>query len=236
VWVLFSLNAFSQAERKYIRQGNADYKDGNFQQSELDYRKALEEDPSSYKADYNLGNALYKQNQFDAAAGRYSALAEKGSDTKTLGRYYYNLGNTLFQSQKYRESIDAYKMALRNNPDDLDAKHNLQLALRMMRESEQQNNQQQKGDENQEQQDKKEQQKEDEQKQQDQDQNQQDSGQQQQSDDPQQGQEQEQHKEGMTPEDAERILQALDNQEKEVMKYVRDQKGKRENVPAEKNW
>ena len=55
-------------------------------------------------------------------------LLKRKAISRKLGRYYYNLGNTMFESKKYQESVDAYKNALRNNPGDMDAKHNLQLA------------------------------------------------------------------------------------------------------------
>ncbi len=240
----------AQADRKYIRKGNGSYIDGNYKEAEKDYRKALENDPSSAKADYNLGNSLYKQGEFDAAAGRYNAVIQnnqgehsrKATDKNEVARYYYNLGNAFFQSQKYRESIESYKMSLRNNPSDLDAKHNLQMAIRMMHEAEQQ---QQQGGDNKQDQDKD---KEDKQQQQNKDQ-QQNNGQQNQNQD-QQNQDQQQNEEqnqqqnqqqaqqdskGINPRDAERILDALENQEKQTLKNVQDKKAIRQ-MEVEKNW
>ena len=194
---VIALNAYSQAERKYIREGNGEYKDGNYQQAEVEYRKALEKDPQSYPADFNLGNALYKQKQYDAAASKYSALAGNEHNKQKLSRYYYNLGNSLFQKQKYSESIEAYKNALRNNPTDMDAKHNLQLALQMLNQQNQQQQQQ----------------------------------------DQQQNNGQPQHQKGqISPEDAERILQALENEEKEVIKKVQERKERVQKADVEKNW
>jgi Ca-activated chloride channel homolog len=228
-------DVFPQADRKLVRKGNNSYNDGIYQQAEVDYRKALERDPSSYKADYNLGNALYKQKQYEAAAGRYRALAEKETDQEKLSRYYYNLGNTMFESQKYKESAEAYKMALRNNPDDMDAKHNLQLALQYLKEQQQQQQKQQNKDNQQGDNDQKKNDRNDQQNQ--------DANQDQQKND-QKGSEQnnkdaQQHtpKKGeITPEDAERILQALENEEKEVMKKVQERKEQMRKVPVDKNW
>lgn len=256
---ILSVNAFTQDERKFVRKGNGLYNDGNYKQAEVEYRKALEKDPSSYKADYNLGNALYKQNQYDAAAGRYNSLIQNSqggrnvnshnqlqqdintTEPETLSKYYYNLGNSLFHGQKFKESIEAYKMSLRINPEDLDAKHNLQLALSLMREEEKKN--QQKGGNNQENnQDKKDQQNKD---QQDQQQNQQEDKQQK---DESQQKENEQQRENdqkrkqpeasktITPEDAERILNALENEEKQTLREVQDSKERKEKMQVEKNW
>lgn len=244
--ILLSVAAFAQPDRKYVRKGNNDYKDGNYQQAEVEYRKALEGNPASYKADFNLGNALYKQKQYDAAAAKYAGLAEKESDRQKLGRYYYNLGNALFEKKSYQESIEAYKNALRNMPGDLDAKHNLQLALRMLNEQQQQqqqqqqnkNNQQQNQDQQQEQEGGENQKNQDQQNQKQQDKNQQDKNQQQEQkgQESQDGNQPQQVKGQISPEDAERILQALENEEKDVMKRVQEKKERAQKVQSDKNW
>jgi tetratricopeptide (TPR) repeat protein len=229
---LITIKVYPQADRKLIRKGNGDYKDGNYQQAEVEYRKALDKNSRSFRANYNLGNALYRQKQYDAAATRYAGLAEKGKNKQDLSRYYYNLGNSMYENRKYQESIEAYKNALRNSPGDMDAKHNLQLALRMLNDQKQQqnqNNQQQ----NKDQQDKK---NKDQQKQQQQ--NQQNQGQQQEQKDQQsESSRQPQNIKGqISPEDAERILQALENEEKDVMKRVQERKERVQKVQVDKNW
>jgi len=139
ILALYALNVFSQAERKFVRRGNRQYEDKKFSEAEIQYRKALEKSPGSVAADYNLGNSLYRQNQYDAAALRYKELSGKPTDNKTMNSDYYNLGNALYKAGKYQESIDAYKNALRKMPGDMDAKHNLQLAMKKL-EMEQQKN------------------------------------------------------------------------------------------------
>lgn len=239
--ILISVVAFAQPDRKYVRKGNNNYKEGNYQQAEVEYRKALEGNPASYKADFNLGNALYKQKQYDAAAAKYAGLAEKESDRQKLGRYYYNLGNALFEKKNYQESIEAYKNALRNMPGDMDAKHNLQMALRMLNEQQQQQQQQQQNKNDQ-------QQNKDQQKQQDSGQNQQNQDQKnqdqqdknqqqdQKNQESQDNSQQQQVKGQISPEDAERILQALENEEKDVMKRVQEKKERAQKVQSDKNW
>jgi tetratricopeptide (TPR) repeat protein len=235
--ILFSVAAFSQPDRKFVRKGNNNYKEGNYQQAEVEYRKALEGNPASYKADFNLGNALYKQKQYDAAAAKYAGLAEKESDRQKLGRYYYNLGNALFEKKSYQESIEAYKNALRNMPGDMDSKHNLQLALRTLNEQQQQQQQQQQQNKNDQQQNKDQQKQqqggENQQKQDQQDQNQQ---QDQKGQESQDGNQPKQVKGQISPEDAERILQALENEEKDVMKRVQEKKERTQKVQSDKNW
>jgi Ca-activated chloride channel family protein len=231
-----AIQAYSQAERKYIRKGNSEYEDGRYQQAEIEYRKALEKDPQSSEADYNLGNALYRQKQYDAAATKYNTLAGKGKDSEYLNRYYYNLGNALFENQKYQESVEAFKSALRNDSRDMDAKHNLQMALKMLNENKQQQNQkdQQKNKDQQSQS----QQNKDQQNKDQGNKNQQEKNQQQgenNNEEPQPDQMQG-SKGQITREDAERILQALENDEKNVMKKVLEQKEHIQQVPLDKNW
>ena len=218
---MFTMPVWSQADRPYIRKGNGKFEDGKYQQAEIEYRKALEKVPQSYRADYNLGNALYKQKQYDAAVSKYSSLAKNEKNRQNLNRFHYNLGNALYKSQKYGESVEAYKNALRNNPKDLDAKHNLQLAMQKLNEQKQQ--QDQKNRQNKDQQNKDQQQKNKPQPDQ-------------QDKDKQQAQPQQNQRGQISPEDADRILKALENEEKNVMKKVQDEKQHRQEKPLDKNW
>lgn len=226
IYVLMSLSANSQAEKRMVRKGNAEFRGGNFQEAEKDYRNARNVNPSSSIANYNLANALYKQNQYDAAAREFERLTENEKEKDKLSRYYYNLGNTLFQNKKYPESVQAYKNALRNNPGDMDAKHNLQMALRMVSKQENQKNSQAKNDDSKNKGD----QNKDQNKEQNKDQNNNQNKEQGDSK-PQPGQ-----KNQISKEDAERILQAIENEEKEVMKKVQDQKEQAKKIPVDKNW
>ncbi len=224
---LFTLNVYSQAERKFVRRGNRQYEDKKYQEAEIQYRKALEKSPGSVAADYNLGNSLYKQKQFDAAAQRYKELSGKQKDGQALNSDYYNLGNALYKSGKYQECIDAYKNALRKMPGDMDAKHNLQLAMKKLDMQKQQKNK----ENQQNKQDKKQDDKKDDKQQQNQDNKNQP---------PDEKKDQQQDKQNMngqiSSQDAERILQALENEEKNVLRKVQEQQKQVKKVPVEKNW
>jgi len=209
--ILISFQGFTQVERKYIRQGNKRYNNEKYDEAELQYRKALEKSPDSKKADYNLANTLYKQEKFEAAGTKYLDLAGKEKDKNELARYYYNLGNSLFKDNNFGKSIEAYKNSLKNRPDDMDAKHNLQLAKSMLKMQQQQQQQQQK----------QEQQEQEQQEQQQQEQQQ------------QQQQQQPAKQEEISKEDAERLLDALEREEDNVMKKLQKQVRQ---VPVDKNW
>jgi len=211
---------FAQNVKKEIRQGNSEYRENNFSEAETHYRKALEKDPASEKANYNLANSLYKQEEYEPAITKYEVLATSDAEKITKARYYYNLGNSYFKSQKIGESIEAYKNSLRLFPDDEDAKHNLHLAQMMMSQQQQQQ-----------QQDKKDQQDKSEENKQNQDQ--QSDQQQQQEKKEQQGQQQEQQ---ISQQDAERLLEAIEQDEKETMRKVQEQKVQMRKIPVEKEW
>jgi tetratricopeptide (TPR) repeat protein len=205
--LLFLLFAFSivnaQPAQKLVRSGNNAYNNGHFKDAEIEYRKALTKSPNSQKAAFNLGNSLYKQQNFDEAASQYLKLAQSENKEAPKANVYYNLGNSLLENKKYKESIDAYKMALRQNPKDEDTRYNLSYAMTKL--------QQQKKQEQNKKQEQKQQQKE-------------------------QKQEQSQPKPNMSKQDANRMLNAMNNNEKRTL----DKTKNKQNVPTqsmpEKDW
>ena len=230
--------AGAQTERKYIRQGNRQFNSAfadstmvdsaRFADAEASYRKALEQDPNSWDASFNLANAMASQGRMEEAARQYQALGAKTDVDKTKrAAAYHNLGNCLLQSGNLQGAIDAYKNALRNNPNDLETKYNLAWAQDKMKQQQNENQQNQ----NQNKQDQ--QQNQDQQQKDKQDQQSQDNQQQQ----PQQAQQQpEQNDEQMSKEDAMRILEALENDEKDVQEKVQKQKAQPQRRRTQKDW
>jgi len=227
---LIMVNLFGQAEKKFVRQGNNNFRDNQFKEAEIEYRKALDKNPEMKAAEYNLGNTLYKQQQFDASVEKYTKLAESTTDKKALARYYYNLGNSLYESKKYTESINAYKNALSNDPGDMDAKHNLQMALSMLRQQEQLKNQQNNEQNNQ---NKPDNSNRFQQANNNQNKNQ---GDDKQNNDLNNSQNNIEKYGEISRDNAERILQALGNEEKNVMQKVQEQKDKVKKQPVDKDW
>jgi Ca-activated chloride channel family protein len=219
----------AQEEKREIRKGNKEYNKGAFGESELHYRKAVEKNPTSDNANYNLGNALYKQSQFEPAITKYETLTGKETDPAKLSKYYYNLGNSYFKSQKLDKSIDAYKQSLRLNPKDADAKHNLFLAQNMQKQQQKQQNKDNKDQD----QNKKDDKKKEQDKKQDKDQQQKEDQKKQQDKQDQQKKGQEQQ---ISKQDAERLLEAMEQDEKNVLKKVQDQKMQVRKIPVEKEW
>jgi tetratricopeptide (TPR) repeat protein len=142
--MMFSVQLNAQKENKHIRNGNDFYADGNYQEAEIQYMKALEANPISYKGQYNVGNSIYKQENFEDAITIYNNLITKATDKKSKADAYYNLGNSLLKAQKLEESIEAYKNGLRNNPNDPDIKYNLSYAQKLRQQQQQQDKEDQK--------------------------------------------------------------------------------------------
>ena len=147
-----SFSSFSQNAKSSIIQGNKDYKAKNYDAAENQYRDALKNSDSNVAANYNLGNALYRKNNTDEAVKYYDNAIENAHDNTVKQEAFYNKGVAYQSAKKLPECITAYKNALILNPNDEDARQNLQRALK---EQEKQQKQQQSQNKNQKQQQKK---------------------------------------------------------------------------------
>jgi tetratricopeptide (TPR) repeat protein len=230
--ILLPSLVYGQAERKYIRQGNKQYKEEVYDESEILYRKALEKEDQSFSGEFNLGDALYKQEKYEDAARSFNKLAENQTDPVTLGKLYHNLGNSMLKANQMEAAIEAYKRSLRNNPLDDETRHNLAYAQQMQQQQQQQ--QQQQDQQNQDQQDQDQDQQDQNQDQQNQDQNQ--DQQDQNQDQQQQPQDQQQDQQQISREDAQRMLQALQQDEQELQEKLKKQKAQARKVRVLKDW
>lgn len=214
-------------ERDFLRSGNKLYNDSMFIKAEVDYRKALDINPKSTEAIYNLGNTLSQQQKFKEAIEQYDAAARIEKNKNKLAQIYHNMGVLLQTGKQYAQSIEAYKQALRNNPKDDETRYNLALAQKMLKE--QQQNQQ--NQQNQQKEDKQEQQKQDQQ--QDQQQNKEDQQQNQQEQPPKPEQQKDNE---MSKENAEQLLNAVMQDEKEVQDKVKKQMQQVQSGKLDKDW
>lgn len=223
VFLLIPLLSFSQNKKTHIREGNKLYKEKKYNDAEVEYRKSLALEKKNHKAIFNLADALYKQEQYDSAAAKFSAIANQNIDQETTAKAYHNLGNSLLKNKNYKESIDAYKQSLRINPKDMDSKYNLEYARKMLIAQQQQqdnNNKENKDNKN----------NEDNQNQQQQQQDNKDNK----NNEDKQNQNQQQQQDKISKEDAKRILQALDQDDKKIQKKLK--KAKPVKIKPEKQW
>jgi tetratricopeptide (TPR) repeat protein len=218
--------ARSQTLRSHVQEGNKVYEKGKYNDAEVSYKRALEKNPKSHAAQFDLGDALYKQQRYDEAMRQFGVAATASKEADHKAASYYNIGNSLFQSNKLPESIEAYKRALAMNPNDEDTRYNLQLALDRMKQQQQNKNKQK---------DKKDQQNQNQNQDQKQQQPQQQQNQQQQNQQAKQDQtRQTQMKNQMPKDEADRILEALRNSEKQVQKDLHKRPAAK--VRVEKDW
>ena len=212
--------AQDKTDRDYLRSGNKLYNDSLFIKAEVDYRKALELNPKSTDAMFNLANALLMQQKAQEAMEQYESVSKIEKDKEKLAQIYHNMGVILQSSKQLPQCIEAYKESLRNNPKDDETRYNLALAQKQLKD-------QQQDQQNQDQQQQQQQQKEEKQ-----DQNQ---DQQEQNQDQQQQPQQQQNKNEMSKENAQQLLNAVMQDEKNVQDKVKKQiqiQGKK----LEKDW
>ena len=226
VIVLFQISVFGQNINKEIRKGVNLYKDSSFVNAEKKFGEALLKDQDSFIPSFNLADAVYKQNDFERSASLFKGLTKKAKNKKQKSMAYHNLGNSLYNQNKIEESIEAYKNALRNNPDDQDSKYNLALAKKLLKKEEEKEEQEEEQEE---------QEQEEEEEQEEEQENEENSQQNQEAEDQQKPEKPDDPNE-MTQEEAEQMLNALENKERELQEELQKKKGKAVNLKIEKDW
>ena len=230
--IFATLNA--QTDKKFIRKGNREYEKSKYSDSEISYRKAIDNNKQSPDAVFNVGDALYKQNKFEEAGKQFIENTNQNDDKIKKSAGLYNLGNSLLKANKLQESIEAYKNSLKLRPDNREAKYNLSYAQDLLKQQqEQQKKQQQDKDKQDQNKDKNKQDQKKDQK----DQNDKNKDQQkEQNNNQDQKQQQQPQKQEISKEDAQRLLNSLANDEKNVQEKVKLAKATKTKVRTVKNW
>ena len=116
--LFWTTSGMAQSEKKKIREGNDLFEKKDYSAAEVEYRKALEAKPNYYKGTFNLGDALYEQENYAESGKLFNEVAGSNLSDQEKSAAQYNLGNSLLKEKKYEESIEAYKNALRKNPTE----------------------------------------------------------------------------------------------------------------------
>jgi tetratricopeptide (TPR) repeat protein len=217
---VMTFTVWAQKESSDVRTGNKLYKSGKFTEAEIAYRKGLLKNNKSFEANYNLGNSLFRQKKYAEAMEQYkTSIALQPKEKVKLAAAFHNTGNALLSDKKFEESINAYKTALKNNPKDNGTRYNLAYAQSMLKKQQQDKNKNKDKDKNKD-------------KNQDKQQQQNNKPKDKPKDQPQQPKPQQQQ---MSKENAQQILDALMQDEKNTQDKVKKQqvKGVRK---AEKDW
>lgn len=215
---LFCLPLWGQKQvRDLTRSGNKLYRSKEYSKAEIDYRKALEVNKSDRTTIFNLANVLYRTDRGEEAGKLYQSLAPHLSllSPTEAADLTHNAGNTAFRAKQLEQAIEYYKESLRRRPSDEDTRYNLALAQKLLEDQKKNGGggQDQKQDQNKDQQ--------------------KDQQQDQQKD--QQKQPQQPNQDQMSQETANRILQALQKDEKNTrqkLEQAQQQKGR----SRRKNW
>ena len=134
---LVSLQATAQKEKILIKKGNEAYENKNYDSAITTYKKVAEKNPANPVVQYNLGNALYRSKSNTAAVEAYKNAASNAMSNADKAKAFYNKGVVEQNSKQLPECIDSYKKALRLDPQDEDARQNLQKALQQQKEQQQ---------------------------------------------------------------------------------------------------
>ena len=220
----------AQNDRDYVRRGNRLLRDSVNRQKNSDkaivqYKKAVEYNPSCAIAHYNMGNALLLDGKVQDAMKEYEQAARLEKDSKRLSDVYHNMGVILQSAKQFDKAIECYKQSLRNDPDNDETRYNYVLCQRQLKNQQNDNNQNQ--DKN------KDKDKDKEQQQQQQQQQQQDKQDKEKEKEKQQQQQQEQE---MSRENAEQMLQAAMQREKDTQEKVRRQQQQSSRRQLLKQW
>ena len=235
--LLVSVTAFAQVDKKDVRRGNRQFGKAKYGDADISYRKALNADSTSVPAAYDLGNNLYRQGDFAGAGKSYEQALRHIPEAKPRKQAdyafdtYFNAGDAALQQKQYRAAMESFIQALLIRPDDMEAKENYVYARKML-----ENNPDGGGGGNDQNQDQNQDQNRD-QDQQDRNQDQQNQNQDQDQQDQNQQQKPYNGEVGISPQQAQQMLQAIQAKEKETQDKVNKEKaavlGSRQ---KEKNW
>ena len=211
--LLFVSTIQAQNERKDIRKGNKAFRQQNYVQAEVDYRKATAKNGRNPQAIYNLGCAFIAQQKDSSAVVQFENASKIETNPKRRAMAFHNIGVICQKKQLFSEAIEAYKESLRNNPSDNETRYNLELCKRQLKNQNNNKNDKNKDNKNKEQQ--KKDQKDDKDKQQN---------------------NQQQPKEQMSKDNAEQLLNAAMQKEKETQDRLKKAMRQSSTRKLERNW
>lgn len=126
-------NSWSEGLHEIVAIGNSQFRMKNYSSAEKTYLTALEKSKESMELNFNYACALYKREQFDFAL-KYFHKAFERADYNARGKIFFNVGNTYYKLGQMKKASDMYKEALKLNPKDEGARHNLTLCIIKQRE------------------------------------------------------------------------------------------------------
>lgn len=235
----------AQQKDNILPKANEEYKENKFAEAEANYRISNSKFPNRSVSPFNLGNAIYKQNQASEAKYAYAKALKNARSRIQKHKAYHNLGNVFMKEKDYTQAVEAYKNALRNKPTDEETRYNFALAKKMLKENPPPKDKDDKNKDKNKDQDKKDQDKKD----QDKDKKDQDKKDQDKKDQDKKDQDKKDGKDkkdenqppkpqpgGISKDRLENLLDAVNNEEKKIQDKVNAKKVKGKPVQTEKDW
>ena len=138
--ISFSLKAQAEKENNYISKGNGLHENKSYVDAEAEFRKALSINEENAIANQNLGNTLYRSEDYDQANQRFFRSQKDNLDKSQKHLAFHNMGNVFMKKKDYPKAVEAYKNALRNNPKDDETRYNYALAKEMLEKEKKEDN------------------------------------------------------------------------------------------------
>jgi len=233
-FLFFTFMSFSQSDpNNLVLKGNADILNKNYTDAEVEYRKAISTDKNQNKASHNLGNLLFENQNYDEAIQEYFKTQKNSEIDLEKHSAFHNLGNSYMKKKDYAQAVEAYKNALRNNSADDETRYNYALAKKFL-EGDKRQNSENSEDSEEEKQDQSEDQNENQDENQNSDQNSESEKEKPKDQDDKEEQEQ---GGGLSKQQMENLLEAVNNIEKDLNEKLKSGKKKLQTTKkSEKDW
>ena len=233
-FLFFTFMSFSQSDpNNLVFKGNADILNRNFNDAEVEYRKAISTNKNQNKASHNLGNLLFENQNYDEAIQEYFKTQKNSEIDLEKHSAFHNLGNSYMKKKDYAQAVEAYKNALRNNSADDETRYNYALAKKFL-EGDKRQNSENSEDSKEEKQDQSEDQKENQDEDQNSDQN---SESEQEKPKDQDDKEEQEQGGGLSKQQMDNLLEAVNNIEKDLNEKLKSGKKKLQTTKkSEKDW
>ena len=258
LFVIGSIKAQDSEVTNQIYEGNKLLDTQVFDEAEMAFRKALSKSPERTEALYNLGNTHFNEQDYEEAKQRYFQTQKFADNNSSKHHAFHNMGNVFMKQKDYAKAVETYKNALRNNPQDEETRYNYAVAKELLEKEQQQQDNQDQNQDNKDQKDQEDQENKDQDKESDKDQNskennddggredkedKKDEGDQQKDNQPkeendkkQNQQPQQPRQKELSPEQVKSLLEAMNNQEKEVQDKVNAEKAQGTPLRGTKDW
>jgi Ca-activated chloride channel family protein len=134
--------ASAESVRGKVAEGNRHFEKGEYEEALKRYTDAQIDNPTSDVIHFNVGDALFKQEEYDKALEAFEKSLYT-DDNRLAAQAYYNMGNSYFRKGDFQKAIESYQQALKLDPEDEDAKYNLEFVRRLLKQNAQQQDSQQ---------------------------------------------------------------------------------------------